>query len=915
MTSQQPNQSSVDLSTLPSYSSSWTHPLRLTTCLAVQYSSRRLTERLKALESGSTSQDRGGSTSQDEDFSLGVSLENDVKELNLGDDAAESGRMTSKEQSWAAERKRRSKQVLREDWEDYCARFLTATCQHLGISEEILPPGDTYLSDILDASRGRPVKLASDASGATEAEPQAAEHETGSSREWATKHNTKSQSTSTEPSASDTAEQVQNGSTKADGVDEEAVREMEEEATTTNEQLAEVSKLVSSVQRGEGALTDKAGQGKDVEVVHDLLLVALGLGQYRASDGATTLFESDSVFDPFEPNAGSEAKDTHRPAGDRHAEEKEQYASHDTEKSIHALATGDSTPSPLPIPEASAPQQDATNVGAKTWSAISGGAKTGWRGVSGAARDGASFVSSGAKTLKSSAADKAEEAQIGERKSAKKTPTKPNDPFRYDARARAVIWVAALSMGIETREITGAEKVMAQSVYFIMEQGRSRAQKEGKSDPLVEANMLKAASSSSTSDEAASARKDWMNRASEQAVTKEKSKANWGKWAATGAGFAIGGVAIGLTGGLAAPFVLPALAGLTGVGFLATTGGVVMMGTLLGLGGGGLAGYRITRRLRGVSDFAFSEISSNAAREAGLAIPSLNATICVSGLILDERQQTGIWADALSEPNTPEEVAPRSGKDQEADDEAANRRVKGSEDADIFAVECEKQAMAEAGRGLNTYTRDALIRTGASQGGQAVLKTTALAGLAAITLPLTVYSAASAALDSYFVRAKTRSHKAGLLLADVLKDKVQGERPVVLIGTSLGCTTILTALLELAKEPDNAKLVSDVFLIGAPITPSLSELKQARSIVSRRFVNAFSSKDMVCSIAAYLGSTFSLEDVKSGRILPRVLGSRACLGVPGLENVDIADLAPGHYDLLAPGVLAQILERLGALTD
>lgn len=47
----------------------------------------------------------------------------------------------------------------------------------------------------------------------------------------------------------------------------------------------------------------------------------------------------------------------------------------------------------------------------------------------------------------------------------------------------------------------------------------------------------------------------------------------------------------------------------------------------------------------------------------------------------------------------------------------------------------------------------------------------------------------------------------------MLRARVQGSRPVILVGTSLGCATILTALLELAKDPANANLVSDVFLI------------------------------------------------------------------------------------------------------
>lgn len=121
MTSQESSQSSVDLSTLPSYSSGWSHPLRLTTCLAVQYSARRLTERLKALENGANTPSAGLSL-QDDDASLGVSLGNDVKELDLADDGRDDEGTAAKAGSWAAERKRHNKKVLREDWEDYCGR-------------------------------------------------------------------------------------------------------------------------------------------------------------------------------------------------------------------------------------------------------------------------------------------------------------------------------------------------------------------------------------------------------------------------------------------------------------------------------------------------------------------------------------------------------------------------------------------------------------------------------------------------------------------------------------------------------------------------------------------------------------------------------------------------------------------------
>lgn len=221
-------------------------------------------------------------------------------------------------------------------------------------------------------------------------------------------------------------------------------------------------------------------------------------------------------------------------------------------------------------------------------------------------------------------------------------------------------------------------------------------------DPKTGAIIQPTEDSSSSSE---GSRRAWMNSASRHAIAREAGKGNWGKWAATGAGFVLGGVAIGLTGGLAAPVLVPALAGLTGAGFLATSGGVVLVGTLFGLGGGGLAGYRVRRRLRGVDSFEFEELP-NAAREAGLNIPSLHATICVSGLLLEPQEQIEPWAAGLG--NT------KDGRD-------------------AFAVRCETDLFVEAGKGLRSYVLDQLLRTGGQKAAEQVLKHTAFAAFAAIT--------------------------------------------------------------------------------------------------------------------------------------------------------------------------------------
>lgn len=77
----------------------------------------------------------------------------------------------------------------------------------------------------------------------------------------------------------------------------------------------------------------------------------------------------------------------------------------------------------------------------------------------------------------------------------------------------------------------------------------------------------------------------------------------WGRMAATAAGVIVGSVAIGLTSGLAAPALLPLLP------FLSAGSAPVVLGTLFGLTGGGLAGRRVNKRWAGVDVFEFVQIT------------------------------------------------------------------------------------------------------------------------------------------------------------------------------------------------------------------------------------------------------------------------------------------------------------------
>ncbi|PWN36729.1 DUF726-domain-containing protein, partial [Meira miltonrushii] len=734
----------LDLTNLKSYSPHWPNTLRLSLAIAVQYACQRCAERAVATH----------------------------KLLYPDDEVAPIGSVM---RTYKGE----------QAWREYTNKFLMATCQHLGIAIEMLPPGKPTLEDILSVSRGRPTD--------PDHAAMQTEFELGTSYS-----NPYREGTGEREEEVKEEENVEKTESRGLGAEEMKDQLADKKSATHVEPEA------AHIERQGGILDED--ETKELEVINELLLIALGMGQHRGEDGSTTLFEQEAIF------------------GDTSVE-----LSYDSNK--------ESVPEE-PVPEKEEGDQQFMNDLSK---------KT---------RD---FFRSSVTSL-----GKAGKIARSRMEGKPKGPVKPNEICHYDARARAIIFVAVTAMDVKGARVYQAEKVLAQSIYFIMTEGRNVAKSEGKGDPLEDTK-----------------RNTWMNNATHEAVEKEKAKIDWTKWAAMGAGAAVGGALIGVTGGLAAPLIAPALVGLTGISFLATAGGVAMMATLLGVGGAGLAGYRVKRRLRGIDSFEFTEVDT-AAKEAGVTIPSLHATICCPGLQLEDHKQGEAFDQVFHQ--TPD-------------------------DRDAYVIHTEEEKMTKAGEGLKGYVLQAVLKSGGQRVGQEVLKHTALAGIAALTIPLTVYAAASTALDGVFVQAKSRSYRAGLILADVIRDEVQGHRPVTLIGTSLGCVTILTALGELANKPgETGHLVDSVFLIGAPFSPSPAVLRRARSVVSRRFVTAFSSRDMVCAIAAWLGSGISLEEVKNGQ-MPRIVGSSAMLGVPGVENVDVSDLVGSHFDLCDGDTLEKIFQR------
>lgn len=172
-----------------------------------------------------------------------------------------------------------------------------------------------------------------------------------------------------------------------------------------------------------------------------------------------------------------------------------------------------------------------------------------------------------------------------------------------------------------------------------------------------------------------------------------------------------------------------------------------------------------------------------------------------------------------------------------------------------------------------------------------------MALMASLQLPL-VLTKLAYLIDNPWNVSLARANAAGLVLADSLQDRNLGNRPVTLLGFSLGARVIFSCLKELAAKGAHG-LVQNVYLFGSPVVASKDEYLKARTVVSGRFINGYSKNDWI------LGYLFRAT---SGGIM-RVSGLAPIEGIPGLENVDLTETVNGHMDYRA--AMPRILRHVG----
>ncbi|KAL2240145.1 transmembrane and coiled-coil domain-containing protein 4-like [Sesamum indicum] len=363
-----------------------------------------------------------------------------------------------------------------------------------------------------------------------------------------------------------------------------------------------------------------------------------------------------------------------------------------------------------------------------------------------------------------------------------------------------------------------------------------------------------------------------VDSSKEVAGSPESSWAKLKRGGIIGAAALTGGALMAITGGLAAPAIaagfgalaptlgtiIPVI-GASGFAAVATAAGSVAgsvaVAASLGAAGAGLTGSKMARRIGEVDEFEFKAIGEN--HNQG----RLGVEISVSGFVFEEEDFVRPW--------------------------------EGQHDnLERYVLQWESKHLIAVSTAIQDYLTSRIAMELMKQGAMMTVLSSLLTALAwpATLLVVTDF------IDSKWSIALNRSDKAGKLLAEVLLKGLQGQRPVTLVGFSLGARVIFRCLQILSESEANAGIVERVVLLGAPIAIKDMDWEATRKVVAGRYVNAYSTNDWMLGIAF------------RANLLTQGLAGIQPVNVPGIENVDVTEVIEGHSSYLWR--TQQILEQL-----
>ena len=110
--------------------------------------------------------------------------------------------------------------------------------------------------------------------------------------------------------------------------------------------------------------------------------------------------------------------------------------------------------------------------------------------------------------------------------------------------------------------------------------------------------------------------------------------------------------------------------------------------------------------------------------------------------------------------------------------------------------------------------------------------------MAAVTWPAALLSISSV-IDNPWSVCCRRSSEVGKELANVLRTRQHGKRPVTLVGFSLGARVIFYCLRDLAEVGGAQGIVQDAIMLGAPVTSSKSQWEKCSRVVAGNIINGY----------------------------------------------------------------------------
>ena len=359
----------------------------------------------------------------------------------------------------------------------------------------------------------------------------------------------------------------------------------------------------------------------------------------------------------------------------------------------------------------------------------------------------------------------------------------------------------------------------------------------------------------------------------------EAKREGWSfKRVATVTGVTLGaGALLAVTGGAAAPvvggFIGSTFLGLSGAaatsaglallggGSLAASGwgmagGGVAVASAFGLAGLGIGGSAISRRTGDVQDFEFEHLAGT----------SSHVLVAVSGFLSAKDDFAQNWR-GLSEP---------------------------FKYSDRWSLRWESEHLLRLGKVISGPFREFVLSKLIERGALSASK----AAAGALMTPM-LASQALRLIDNPYHIARDRAVKSGAVLADCLRERVFGARPVSLVGFSLGTRLIVEALRDLGST-NSLGLVDSVYLLGGA-TPAALLDEVARAPVMGQMFNVHASCDLVLKVlfqTAELTKPIGLQPID----------------VPGVIDVDVSQLVDGHMDYAAKmtEVFAKVSSRAGS---